>query len=484
MVSFELSPLVSCGGLGRAVRSLGLALSAAGHDVRFLIPRHGCLPTDGLKTQIAELPVPILTEDQKISIYASNIPESQVPVYLVDHKLFSDREGIYGPGGQLDYPDNPERSALFCRAAFQLCRALQWFPDVMNLHDWPAALCAVYLKHLEGFGGFRSTVSVLSVHNVHYQGIYPKQGFEGFRLPWELYHGAGFEDYDRLNLLKAGIQCADAINTVSPSYSREIQTPEYGLRLDGLLRHRSRDLVGILNGIDSAVWDPQSDPHISQAFSIQNLEGKAACKAALQREFGLEEDARRPLIAFSARLSPQKGIEELFSPGASCAYAVCSDMDLQFIAAGRGESWCEEEFASLGRQLPNFRGIVGFDPEFEHRILAGADYIIMPSRYEPCGLSQMYAMRYATLPIARRTGGLADTVRNYNQDSGDGTGFLFDDLSPKAIYNTVGWAVWAWYNRPEHIVSMRLRAMSQDFSWTDSSREYAALFANSLAKKA
>jgi starch synthase len=483
VVSSEAAPVVSVGGLADSVRALAIALAAAGHDVRVVLPRYGSIGPEGLKPLHGEISIPVGESDARGKILESLLPGSRIPLYFIDHPLFSERLGVYGSATEPNYEDSPERFALFCRGVFQLCRKLRWFPDIMSLHDWPSALCAVFLREIEAYGDFRSTASVLTIHNAGFQGIYGKKSFPFLRLPWECFHGSGFEDFERINILKAGVRCADAIATVSPTYAREIQTPEFGFRLDGLLRSRARDLVGILNGIDQAEWDPSSDERIAAKFSVNDLSGKAECKAALQAEFGLPVTPDLPLIAFSSRLSPQKGIQELFSPGSSSAYALCTDMAIQFIAAGTGEDWCERELAALGSTLVNFRGKAQYGPELSHRILAGADFILMPHRFEPCGHNQMRAMRYGTLPVARRTGGLSDTVRIYNQDSGDGTGFLFDDLSPRSIYDTVGWAVWAWYNRRDHIDSMRLRAMSQDFSWKDPAREYASFFENALDRR-
>jgi starch synthase len=483
VVSSEAAPIAVVGGLAESVRALSIALAEAGHDVRVALPRYGFIDAKDFKPRPGPLSIPVGETDAAATGLETVLPGSRIPLYFIDHPLFSQRMGVYGSESDPNYADGPERFGLFCRGVFQLCRALKWFPDILSLHDWPSALCAVFLREIEAYGDFRSTASVLTVHNAGFQGIYGKKSFPFFRLPWECFHGSGFEDFERINLLKAGVRCADLIATVSPTYAREIQTPEFGFRLDGLLRSRARDVVGILNGIDQAHWDPATDPLIAAPFSVNDLSGKAKCKAALQEEFGLPAAPDCPLIAFSSRLAPQKGIQELFAPGSSSAYAMCGDMAIQLIAAGSGESWCEKEFAALSAKLPNFRGMAEYSVERSHRILAGADFILMPNRFEPCGHNQMRAMRYGTLPVARRTGGLADTVRIYNQDSGDGTGFLFDDLSPRSIYDTVGWAVWAWYNRRDHIDSMRLRAMSQDFSWKDPAREYVSLFESALERR-
>jgi starch synthase len=346
----------------------------------------------------------------------------------------------------------------------------------MHAHDWPTSLVPVYLRQVEGPADFAGVASVLSIHNLGYQGIYAKEAFPRFGLPWELFHGAGFEHYDRINLLKAGISQADCLSTVSPTYAREIQTPALGAGLDGLLRARSSDLVGILNGVDSGEWDPSRDQLLPARFGPGDLAGKAKCKRELQKAFGLAEDDELPVIGMVARLTDQKGIAELFGPNYGSAWEICSKMAVQFAVIGSGEKWCEAELSSLSSRLPNFRTRSGYSEALAHLVEAGSDFYMMPSRYEPCGLNQMYSLRYGTLPIVHRTGGLADTVENYNQETGGGTGFAFDNLTPRSIFDTTGWAVWAWYNKPGHIAAMRKRGMEKDFSWERPASEYAKLY--------
>jgi starch synthase len=424
--------------------------------------------------------VPVDHREEWAAVWESSLPGSDIPVYFIEHEGFFGREGIYGSKTETDYADNPRRFAFFSRAAFQLCRKLAWFPEILHSHDWPGALVPVYLRHLEACGEFSSTVSVLTIHNLGYQGVYAKDNFGFFGLPWELFHGAGFEFHDAINLLKAGIASADRLTTVSPTYSREIQTSEQGCSLDGLLRARSASLVGILNGVDLDEWNPETDQLLPARYSASDLRGKAACKEAIQREMGLEVDPSVPLFGMVTRLTDQKGVAELFGLTYGCAFSLCNDMDLQFAILGSGEAWCEAELQSLSTRLPNFRARIGYSERLAHLIEAGADFFLMPSRYEPCGLNQMYSLRYGTLPIVRRTGGLADTVSNYDQDTGNGTGFMFDQLSPRAIYDTAGWAVWAWYNRTEHIEAMRTRAMHKVFSWDKAADEYLALYDDAL----
>jgi len=297
-----------------------------------------------------------------------------------------------------------------------------------------------------------------------------------------VYYSAGFEDWSMINLLKAGLYSSDKINAVSPNYAEETKTQEHGFRLDGVLRYRSGDYCGILNGIDTAVWNPQKDTLIPKRYSAADLEGKAVAKKALQRYFGLPEDSSIPVIGMVTRLTDQKGVGELFGPTYGSAWQICNDFKLQLVLVGSGESWCEHEISSLSSRLPNFKAHIGYSEELSHLIEAGADFFLMPSRYEPCGLNQMYSLVYGTLPIVRRTGGLADTVENYDENKGTGTGFMFDHLTPRAIYDTVGWAIWAWYNHPEQIEAMRQRAMKQDFSWEKSAKKYVALYEEAQKK--
>lgn len=482
MVTSEAAPFAKIGGLGDAVSALSRALERAGHDVRLVLPRYYFIDKSKLEAMGAPVGVPHGTGEAWTALYHTTLPGSSVPVYLVDYEKYFGRDGVYGTKAEPDFRDNPERFALLSRAAFQVCRSLSWFPDIMHAHDWPTGLVPVYLRSLERGGEFSRTASVISIHNLGYQGIYGKEAFPRLGLPWELFHGAGFEHYDRINLLKAGISSADCLSTVSPSYAREIQTPALGAGLDGLLRARSSDLVGILNGVDLEDWDPARDPLIPANFSANDLSGKAACKRELQKAFDLQVDPQVPVIGMVARLTDQKGIAELFGPNYGSIHKICNEMAIQFAVVGSGEKWCEAELLSLQSRLSNFRVRSGYDESLAHLVEAGSDFYMMPSRYEPCGLNQMYSLRYGTLPIVHRTGGLADTVENYNQDTGSGTGFAFDNLTPRSIFDTTGWAVWAWYNKPGHIAAMRRRGMEKDFSWERPAAEYAKLYERALSK--
>jgi starch synthase len=483
MVSSEAAPFAKSGGLADAVSALARALRREGHDARIVLPRYYSIDQKDLSPVDGPLGVPLGDREEWGAVFESTLPDSDVPVYFIEHEGYFGRDGIYGNRQESDFADNPRRFSFFSRAAFQLCRRLSWIPDILHAHDWPSSLVPVYYGAFEAEGAFSGTATVLTIHNLGYQGIYPKESFGHVGLPWEAFHKYGLEFYDALNLLKAGITSAEKLTTVSPSYSYEIQTPEQGCRLDGLLRHRSADLVGILNGVDLDDWNPATDRYLPARYSPDDMAGKAACKAALQREFGLPEDPGIPIVGMVSRLADQKGIGELFGADYGAVAPLCRDMALQFVALGSGDAWCEAELRSLSERLPNFKARIGYSEKIAHLIEAGSDFFLMPSRYEPCGLNQMYSLRYGTLPIVHRTGGLADTVSNYDQNSGAGTGFMFDHLTPRAIYDTVGWAIWAWYNKQDHLEAMRQRAMRLEFSWQLSAREYLSLYENAILAK-
>ena len=496
MVSSEAIPFAKTGGLADVVSSLSITLAKLGHEVKIVMPRYYAIDRGKLELVPGAMGVPVGGGEEWCAVYKTALPGSvpgasskkkPVDVYFIDHEIYFGKDGIYGIPSEPDFLDNPRRFTFFCRAAFQLCRKIEWFPDVIHSHDWPAALATVYLKFAErgvkgSLGGFDRTVSVLTIHNLGYQGIYSKGNFDYTGLGWDVFYNAGFEDWSMLNFLKAGLYSADKVNTVSPNYAEETKSQAHGFRLDGVLRYRSGDYMGILNGIDSAVWNPQKDKLIPQQFSASDMAGKAVAKAALQKQFGLPEDPNVPLIGMIGRLTEQKGVGDLFGPTYGSMWSICRDMKVQIVLIGTGDAWCEHEIRSLSSRLSNFKAKIGYSEEMSHLIEAGSDFFLMPSRYEPCGLNQMYSLAYGTLPIVRRTGGLADTVENYNESKGSGTGFLFDDLNPQAIYNTVGWAVWAWYNHPQHIEAMRQRAMQQDFSWEKSAKKYIAMYEATQAK--
>ena len=500
MVSSEAVPFAKAGGLADMVSSLSLALAKQGHEVKITIPRYYCVDRTGLKALEGPMGVPAgnfqtgnsppgnyaPAGEEWCKVYSSALPGSSrknpVEIFFIDHENFFGREGLYGSPAEPDYIDNPRRFSFLCRAVFQLCRKIDWYPDVLHSHDWHAAMVPVYLKFAERREKFGKTVSVFTVHNLGYQGVYYRENFNYTGLGWENFYIAGFEDWNMMNFLKAALWSADSLNTVSRKYAEETKTPAYGSRLDGVLSYRSADYRGILNGIDTNIWNPKKDKLIPETYSCDSLGGKAKAKEALQREFGLAIDPKIPVFGMISRLTEQKGVGELFGPGYGSMYSICRDMNLQMVLLGTGASWCENEIRSLSSRLPNFGAYIGYSEKLSHLIEAGSDFYLMPSRYEPCGLNQMYSLNYGAIPIVRNTGGLADTVENYNEETGAGTGFMYDDPTPQAIYNTVGWALWAWYNRRDHIEKMRIRGMKKDFSWAASAKQYAEMYGWTLDK--
>ena len=477
MVTSETVPFAKTGGLADAVSALAINLRKQGHDVRIVMPRY--YKIDRTKLKPIETPVAVAAGQVEtwVKFYEAPLPQTDIPVYFIDHELCYGRDGIYGTKVEPDFHDNPYRAAVLCHGAFQLCRMLGWYPDIMHAHDWFCALVPVLLKHVCRNGYFAHTASVFTIHNLGYKDNFPALG-----LDWNLYYGAGLEHNGAINLLQSALSCADMITTVSPTYAREIQTTEGGFGLDGLLRVRSDCVRGVLNGCDLDTWNPSKDKLLPANFDYKNLENKKKCKEELQKRMGLPVNPNVPVFGIVTRLADQKGIAEIFAPNYGCMYSMCKNMEIQFAVLGSGEKWCEQEINNLQNVLPNMRAFVGYDESLSHLIEAGSDFFLMPSRYEPCGLNQMYSILYGTLPIVRRTGGLADTVEQYNENTGDGTGFLFDSLTPEAVYNTVGWATYAYYNKKDHIKKMQERGMQKDFSWDRSVDGYVNVYSEALMR--
>ncbi len=484
MVTTELMPFAKVGGLADAVSALALALSKKGNDVRIVMPRYYKIDRNNLKKIPGAMGVHLGANETWVEVYEKKLSPSKALVYFIDHEESFGRDGIYGTTGEPDFLDNPKRVSLLANAAFQICRKQGWIPDVIHAHDWGAGLIPALLKFNERHSSseFKNTASVFTIHNIGYQGIYSKYFFEDTGLGWENFYASGIEDWDKINFLKTAIVSADKITTVSEKYSQEIRQREYAFRMEEILNYRKDDLSGILNGVDTSIWNPAKDKLIPYQYSVKNIEEKAKNKTALQKKMGLPVDDSVPLFAMITRLADQKGIGELFGPSYGSAFKICSDIKLQMVVLGSGESWCENELNSLSQRLPNLKVYIGYDEALSHLIEAGSDFFLMPSRYEPCGLNQMYSLLYGTLPIVRNTGGLADTVENYNEKTGDGTGFVFEHLSPQSIYDTVGWASYAWYNKKEHIRKMQLRGMKKKFGWNIAADKYLEVYTSAIEK--
>ncbi len=476
MVASECSPLAKTGGLGDMVAGLSQALAARGHDVRILLPLYGSIDRQRFGVGPATAACVHMGGNAEcwVGVRETTLG-GRVPVWLLEHDGFFGRPGTYNEHG-VDYADNPQRFALLCKTALQLCKDRAWIPHVMHLHDWQTAPTAALLKTWDKWGSpLSATATVLTIHNIGYQGKYGPSAFSFLGIGAEHFSPDAFEDHGGTNLLKGGIHFADAITTVSPTHAQEIRTPEGGWGLAPYLNNRSRDFIGILNGIDTREWDPSTDAHLAAHFSVNDLTGKAACKAALQRELGLPVRADVPLFGVVSRFVMQKG----FSLAEHVLPAALEQMDFQVAALGSGDGITEAFFRILAARRPDRVACrIGFSEPLAHRIEAGADVFLMPSLYEPCGLNQMYSLRYGALPLVRATGGLDDTVENYDERTGAGTGFKFYDATPQALHDTIGWAVSTWYDRPKHFAAMRARGMQKDFSWEKSAEAYERIYIN------
>jgi starch synthase len=414
-------------------------------------------------------------------VYESVLPGSDVPVYFVEYEQYFGRSGgLYTDGYGQGHMDNDNRFVFLSRAALELCKALPFRPDVVHAHDWQTAVVPVLLDTAYREDPvLRETASLLTLHNIEYQGDFYKGLMDVLAIGWEHFNRRELEAHDRTNLLKGGIAHATLLSAVSPTYAMEIQTAELGHALDGAIRDRAADLHGILNGADYEEWDPRADPLIPANYSAEDMSGKAACKAGLQERLGLPVRADAPLFAVLSRLVSQKGVDVL-----AAAMPGILGMDAQVAVLGSGEGWAQAYFGDLPRSQPHRAAcVIGFDNGLAHAILAGADFLLMPSRFEPCGLSQLYSLRYGTPPIVRATGGLNDTVENFDEAAGTGTGFKFHDLTPDAIVNTVGWAVRTFCGEKDALESLRRRGMRKDFSWEESAKKYESLYRRAVQRR-
>lgn len=477
MLTSETVPFAKTGGLADVVTALAVELKNKGHDVRVLMPRYYHIDRNSLKKHEGALGIWLCADEEWTAVYESSLPDSEVPVYFIDHERFYGRDGIYGAKADEGFEDNAARYSLLSRGAFQLCRKLGWIPDIIHAHDWTSAPACYLLKKEEKYREFTDTRSVLTIHNIGYQGIFALNDAVFLQPEIDVFNLSTVEYSGALNFLKAGIMTADKITTVSPTYAEEIKRPEYGFGMDGLLRYRQQDLRGIINGIDYSIWNPETDEYIApNNFTDESIKNKSAAKKQLQKEMGLKTAASVPVVGIVTRLVNQKGIQELCAPGSGSLYSICRDFNIQMVILGSGDAWCEQELGNLSSQLPNLAVKIGYDNRLAHLIEAGSDFFLMPSRYEPCGLNQIYSLAYGTLPIVRNTGGLADTVENYDSSTGEGTGFVFDDLRPDVIYDVVKWVVETWEEHRSDIRRMRKRAMKKRFTWEKSALEYLEVY--------
>jgi len=478
MVSSELWPLAKVGGLADMVASLSSTLRRTGHDVRCALPAYGAvehaLPKDARVVSTHGASMSFGGQD---TVAEARFIESEAlpaPVVLIDHAVFR-REGVYDdPRTRQGYPDNGLRWALFCRAVRDLLGADGWWPDVVHAHDHQAAPLLGLLRWTPLPQGMeRRPAGVFTIHNVGYQGIFAASVLEDLGLGDHLsYFDAKDLRADTVNLLKTGLLHADQLTTVSPTHAEEIQTPEYGMSLDSLLRARSDSLEGILNGVDYGEWNPATDPLIPFNYSAEDLTGKERNKRALLQDLSLPYDPQAPVLGVVSRLVHQKGIDLL----AGAMPGLLHQLDLRLVVLGTGEPRFEALFRSLHRRFPRKVSFYrGYSNELAHRIEAGSDLFLMPSLYEPCGLNQMYSLHYGTVPVVRATGGLADSVQPWESGAGTGTGFLFEEYSSEALTEVLHRALNTFRDQPAWHQLM-LNGMGQDFSWTKQVHEYEALY--------
>lgn len=467
----EAWPYAKVGGLGDVMGSLPPALAALGHDVTVAMPFYRSV-WKKYKTQQTDLRAWVLVGDRPHNVMMRKVKRSGVTFYFLDSPFAFDRENIY------NHPDDGERFITFCLGTLRLIKAMGQRPDVIHCNDWQTALVPALLKTtLAGDPFFKDVASVFSIHNLAYQGVFPYEYLHYAGLPGEEFHYSRSEFYGQLNFMKTGITHADVITTVSPSYAEEIQTPEYGEKLDGHLRAHSGRLAGILNGIDTKKFNPATDKNIFAKYSATDPSIKYANKAKLMRLLGLEEGENAPFVGIISRLTWQKGLDLV-----AASIERILELGAKLVVLGTGDAEIEYRLTYMAKKHPKEISVnLKFDEKLANRIYAASDIFLMPSRFEPCGLGQMIAMRYGSIPVARATGGLADTIVDIAGDPDNGTGWLFHDYSADALMEALGAAVKACADetRWREIV---LRAMRRDFTWDTSSREYLAAYRKAMER--
>lgn len=477
-VSPEVAPYAKTGGLADVAGALPQAIRELDHEVWVMMPLYRrVIDPNGSGLSIGELEefippfqVPIGRRQETVQVLRYQ-KDSGAPILFVKHDEYFDREELYGtPGG--DYPDNAERFICFARAILETCRRGSFLPDLIHCNDWQTSLVPVYLKTLYRNDAVLGKIaSLLTIHNLGYQGLFPPEAMELAGLPPDLFTLHYLEYYGQMNFLKGGILFSDIVTTVSERYSQEIQTAEYGQGLEGVLGECREKLHGILNGIDYRVWNPDTDPYLPANYGPNDLSGKKACKKALQERVGLPPKEDVPLLGTISRLALQKGfdliadiMEELLS------------LDCQWILLGRGDQYYEDLFQEIGRRYPQKVSVnLAYDESLAHQIEGGCDLFLMPSRYEPCGLNQLYSLKYGTIPLVRATGGLDDTVLDLDPTQKKGTGFKFREYSSGTLLECVKRALLAYHHPPLWQKLIR-QAMKEDFSWQASARRYAQLY--------
>jgi starch synthase len=477
MIASEALPFSKTGGLADVLGALPAAIARLGWEVTVALPRYRGV-TAG--TLVEQVPLDIGGYHTTVSLYEEPIAERVTALFIGEPRLY-DRDELYSEG-TVDYPDNPRRFGVLCRAALDWAARRGRAPTIVHAHDWQAGLAPVYLRTLYRTDPvLAGTPSVFTIHNLAYQGIAEPDWLPRLDLPWSLLGIEELEFWGRVSLLKGGINYASIVTTVSRQYAREIQTPAFGFGFDGILRRRSGDLIGILNGIDMEQWDPAHDRFLPEPITLPDLRGKQAAKRAVLAEYGLPTDAAtlgRPLIGMISRMVDQKGLDLLAAIAADLPRLGAS-----FVVLGTGEARYQDMWRQLAALYPDRIGArIGFDEGLAHLIEGGADMFLMPSQFEPCGLNQMYSLRYGTVPIVRKVGGLADTVTDYAPRRSKATGFVFEEYTPQALLGALGRALGVFEQR-ERWRAIQAAGMACDHSWDRSAREYVKIYERAVTRE-
>ncbi len=473
LAASEAVPFSKTGGLADVAGALSTALARRGHEVHLFVPLYRMTDRKKYKIPARGKNVVVPMSTRKVEGKVVSIVRDGVNVHFIRHDGYFDREALYNTAAG-DYPDNLERFAFFCKAVLAAILKLGIAPDVLHANDWQTALLPTYLTHTERADPVLGKIgSLMTIHNMGYQGHYWASGWHLTGLPWALYRQDGLEFYGKINLLKGGLLSADRVTTVSPTYAAEIQTPEYGWGLEGVIADRAAEgaLAGILNGIDADVWSPMNDPLIPAPFSVADRSGKRVCKTALLKRFGLD-DTEAPVMGVVSRLVEQKGFDLLLQ-----VIDGLLDRDARLCLLGSGQPWIVERFADLARRRPDRAGVAfAYDESLAHLIEAGSDIFLMPSAYEPCGLNQMYSLAYGTAPLVRATGGLNDTVVHFDPVTGRGNGFKFAGGIPHDLYDCGAAAIELYHRNRAAWDTMVVNGMSEDHSWSAAAEEYERIY--------
>lgn len=483
MITSEAVPYAKTGGLADVVTALSEELASAGHAVKVLLPLYGFISEGNMELQ--PWTVTVASSTIETSCRVAKLKRGNVEWIFLKHPLFSERPGIYGTTSSAPYTDNLVRFNLLSLAVFEVCRKLNWYPDIFHCHDWTTGLVPLLLEK-RSERAFRKAASVMTIHNLGYQGKFSKHDVHllGIEADEILFPTEGrIPGREKVNLLATGIRFADKITTVSKTYAQEIQNPDFGEGLDSLLAARAKDVIGILNGVDYSEWNPEADAFLPLHYSFDAQGNKDVLKRMLQQEMGLEESPGVPIIGMISRLADQKGFRELCAGDPTPLSRIAADYQVQIVIVGTGDREIERSLLETAELFPNVAVRIEFSNYLAHAVEAGSDFFLMPSRYEPCGLNQIYSLRYGTIPIVRRTGGLADTVEQFSPQYETGTGIVFDLMSGEAIYQAVGEVEAFTRAAPEIRREVRKRCMEMRFPWKASADLYAKTYEQALTHK-